>query len=344
MRRPVPALALSALLGACSGAGSGSATPGASTPVTAPAEAEPAEVEAPVEAPLLEARVPATAGVEVHEVGFADVAETAHLRHPTLYFHHLAAVPVVVEVGIRVPGGVVQETFPTPTRSEPDGARWTATISSPGCRTPYLGDAPCTAPDGVCELGTLPGLDAASAGCVEVAGTRGGLVSYRARAAPTLPLRVARRDDQTVEVTATGLVTGRLLRITHPPDATWGTLLVARADVPERGATVTLPIGTERIDSGAGRRAGIDELTAALIGLGMDEDEAQAFVTAWTFVLFGRGGASGHSGPTEAVPDDAILYFVEGASADALSTLTVSPPASVRRAFLVRVTLPPLSH
>lgn len=339
MRRPVPALALFALLGACSGAGSGSATPGTSTPVTAPAEVEP--VEAP-EAPLVEARVPATAGVEVHEVGFVDVAEAAHLRHPTLYFHRLAAVPVVVEVEIRVPGGVVQETFPTPTRSEPDGAHWTATVSSPGCRTPYLGDAPCTAPDGVCEIGTLPGLDAATAGCVEVGGVRGGLVSYRARAAaPTLPLRVARRDDQTVEVTAVGLVTGRLLRLTHPPDATWGTLVVSRADVPPIGATVALPIGTERIDSGAGRRAGIDELTAALVGLGMDEPEAQAFVTAWTFVLFGQGGASGHGGPTEAVPDDALLYFVEGASADALSQLTVSPPARVRRAFLVRVTLPP---
>lgn len=313
--------------------------------MTAPAaEVEPAEVEAPVEAPLA-ARVPATAGVEVHEVGFVDVGEAAHLRHPTLYFHHLAAVPVAVEVGIRVPGGVVQETFPTPTRSETDGAHWSATVSSPSCRTPYLGDAPCTTGDGVCEIGTLPGFDLATAGCVEVAGVRGGLVSYRARsAAPTLPLRIARRDDRTVEVTATGPMTGRILRLTHPPEASWGTLLVSRADVPARGATVTLPVGTERIDSGAGRRAGIDELTAALVGLGLDDAEAQGFVMAWTFVLFGRGGASGHGGPSEPVPDDAVLYFVEDASADALSALTVSPPAHVRRAFLVRVTLPPFSH
>ena len=344
--------------------GCGAPAPSTSNSPTPPAIVEPAD---PPPAP--------SADYEVHEWGLIDVMEggateigagpghptsSMSVRKPVLYFHLPAgAAPLELDVSARLIGGTIYESFPVAPLPSPDTAHWMATLSPENCLTPLPAGgevtgrelAPaCGAPDGVCEVFDLPGYDASTASCVTVGGARSGMLFYRGVSAPTLPLRIERSADaSTVSVTATAPMTGAppmVLRVSTRLTGVWpaGTVVLSRAGLPEVGATVMLPIGTDRVDSGPGRTLIRAELLASLGALGLDPAEAEAFVNAWLFGLFSRGGASGRgSDRSPEVPQDAVIYFLPESAVAAIADVSITPaPRALRRAFMVRVILPPI--
>lgn len=367
---------LASLLAACGASGSTSSTPPpVEPPVVAPA--------APAAPPTGAYEAHEWGLIDVMEGGATEIGAGAghptpsmSVRKPVIYFHlDAGSPPLSLDVSARLVGGTIYETYPVSTLPSPDTAQWTATISSEHCRTAAeeapVDGAPvdgaearrdvvreargrwataCGTPDGICESLDLASYDASTASCADVGGTRAGMLFYRGVSTPTLPLRVTRSADAaTVSVTATASMAGAppmLLRISTRigADWPWGNVVLSRVDVPGEGATVTLPVGTERVDSGPGRMTIRADLLSTLGTLGLDAAEAEAFVTAWMFGLFSPGAASGrgHDGAPE-VPQDAVIYFLPEAAVANIAELSMTPaPRSLRRAFMVRVILPPI--
>ena len=304
---------------------------------------------------------------EAHEWGFIDVEGSAAeiaagpgrpprrlmpIRKPVLYFHLAPGTePLAIDVSARIVGGTIYEAYPPDTRPSPDTARWSATLSAAHCPTTPGGGAresrdqpACATPDGICEVAELRRYDASSAACVESDGVRAGMLFYRGMASPRLPLQVERKPDGSVRVTAVGDTAGApgaVLRVSTNLSGPWplGRVVLSRADMPARGASVILPVGSVEVDRGATRA----ELAAHLGALGLDEAEASAFLGAWTIALFGpEPGASGRAWENAPpLPQDAILYFLPEAAVDGIATLELTPPPRrVRRAYMVRAILP----
>lgn len=312
-----------------------------------------------------------TAAYELHEWGVVDVAEGGAIeiaagaglpqrpmsvRKPVVYVHLLDGTPELT-FGLRVTlaAGTFVEHWPATTVTGTTLA-WPSVVA----HAAHCGDAGareasrrspvpagCVAPDGVCEVAELDRYDAASAACLEVAGTTAGLLFYRG-SAPTLalPIRASRGADANVVASADASLEGApggLIRLSTALSGPWppGRVVISRAAFPATGGSVTLPVGTEVVT----REQGIAELRASLLALGLDDAEASAFMAGWATELFGpQGGArdaparyAGSGGPRH---QDVLLYFLPAAAVESVSTLTATPPPrTIRRAFLVRIDL-----
>jgi hypothetical protein len=273
------------------------------------------------------------------------------VRKPVLYFHLAPGTsPLTIDVRARLVGGSIYETFPADTRPSPDVAAWTVTLEPGHCATSSDPGAArdarrgpvraCDTPDGICEVWELPRYDAASADCVTVSGTRAGMLFYRGMSQPTLPLRAERLSDGTVRITATGSLAGAVgdvIRISTAMSGPWpiGHVVASHAALPPEGGSASLPVGTSEVDRPAERLA----LARGLGQLGLEEAESAAFLDAWMDGLFGPGASRESTAPS--LPQDSVVFFLPEAAVGGIAELALTPaPAELRRAFLVRITLP----
>lgn len=351
---------LATLLTACGGAAETGSTTTAATGTTALAETTTTET-APA-TPL-----GATGGFEVHEWALLDVLDggttelaggpghpppMTSVRKPVLYVHLPDGTDeLAFALDARMTSGSILEHWPASTVTG-GSVHWDAVARRAHCDTvvPSTRGRWATPADGVTELPDLPIYDATDAACLTVGTETAGLLFYRGTlGTPTLPLSVTRGADMNVTVTATSDTTGapgEVLRLSTALSGPWpiGHVVISRAPMPTNGTSVTLPVGTVAVDP-AGEGA---QLAAAMLTLGMTQPEADAFVRAWQEALFGAGDpasrreARDDRGPTvPELPQDAVIYWLPTAAVDSIATLTITPaPSAVRRAFLVRVTLP----
>ena len=281
---------------------------------------------------------------------------------PVLYFHLDEGVTeLALSVGVRPAGeGQLLEHFPPGELSDDHRTlRWPSVrITRAGCRGTYPGltDARCQTSDGLCELAELAGYESAGADCVNVGEQRTGVLFYRSGPAQaTLPLTVTRDAEDVVQVAHAGAadsarVTGWVMRIARGADRTQ-----TRVRVVPLAAQEPMRVGPARGDGSVAADEGIAQLRAAVLAGGLDEPEANAFMTAWTDALFGAepppppppqppgtiglGMLGGRRHPLGSVAD-AVVYLLPQPSVDALLPLELSPaPRSVRRVFLARVSV-----
>ncbi|MBP7685113.1 MAG: hypothetical protein KBB95_24575 [Deltaproteobacteria bacterium] len=281
---------------------------------------------------------------------------------PVLYFHLDEGVAeLALSVGVRPAGdGRLLEHFPPGELSDDHRAlRWPSVrITRGGCRGTYPGltDARCQTSDGLCELAELSGYESTGADCVNVGEQRTGVLFYRSGPAQAaLPLAVTRDAEDVAHVAHAGAadatrVTGWVMRIARGADRTQ-----TRVRVVQLTGREPVQVGPARGDGSVGAEEGIAQLRAAVLAGGLDEPEANAFMTAWTDALFGAepppppppqppgtigmGTLGGRRHPIGSVAD-AVVYLLPQPSVDALLPLELSPaPRSVQRVFLARVSL-----
>jgi hypothetical protein len=281
---------------------------------------------------------------------------------PVLYFHLDDGVAeLALSVGVRPAGeGRLLEHFPPGELSDDHRTlRWPSVrITRGGCRGSYPGltDARCQTSDGLCELAELGGYESTGADCVNVGEQRTGVLFYRSGPAQaTLPLTVTRDAEDVVQVAHAGApdsarVSGWVMRIARGADRTQTRVRV----VPLTGRE-PVQVGPARGDGSVAADEGIAQLRAAVLAGGLDEPEANAFMTAWTDALFGAepppppppqppgtigmGPLGGRRHPLGSVAD-AVVYVLPQASVDALLPLELTPaPRSVQRVFLARVSV-----
>lgn len=350
----------------------GCGAPTASAGATPPSSGATATEPPPETPPTTETTSGGPSLYEVHEWGVIDVQEggasevaagagrpppSMSVRKPVLYFHLDPSIDrLSVDVSARIVGGTIYETYPADTRPSPDVAHWSASLRPAHCATQPDGTPSgdeasrdrgrrwvraCDTPDGICEVTELPRYDASTASCVEVGGVQAGMLFYRGVTSPRLPLSVERLDDFSVRVTSTGDMTGApnvVLRVSTAMTGPWpmGHVVISRVALPERGASVSLPVGSVAVDRTATRA----ELAVHLAALGLDAAESTAFLDEWVTGLF---GAEPGAAPTGAppIPQDAVIYLLPESAVDGIAHLELSPaPGRLRRAFVVRVILP----
>lgn len=203
---------------------------------------------------------------------------------------------------------------------------------------PVAADAHCGGvADHYCEAAELAHYETEDSACLTVAGKEWNHLFYRAEVSGALPLRVS-KSDGTFTVHSSAAIPGRLMRIHRTDDAS-GTH-VALFDAPAAGESMTLPSTDEAAS------VGIAALQAELRALGMSEDEASAFMTAWQPELFGntpeRSRVEMVGRPPLALQPkaDALIYFLPMTTLDAMVPLDFTPPPTeVRRAVLMRIDL-----
>lgn len=279
---------------------------------------------------------------------------------PVLYFHAPTALTLAsVDVEARS-GGTLIETWPlTPLGAS---ARWSnVTIDPTGeCAPSQLAAAnepPCVGlPAGdTCETPSLALVRTSDAACVRVGSSTERFLFYRGRATTfTPPLRFERTGAyEVVRVTNEGdaVIPGMIVRlwsdgfrvrtlvVAPPPphqsvdvhadfDAAADDLSPAsdhttpRADdeaVDRRGGA-DMPVGPA---TGPGRQALVD----AMLGLGLTESEADAFLRAWEPALFGPGRVALDvlSADGDPAPRESFVYFLPAASLEDLAHLSFDP-------------------
>ena len=325
----------------------------------------------------------ATAGYEVHEWGLlraeaGDVLrvsavappvqpEVLTVDKPLLYFHTDAPL-TLRSVRVATPLGRLLETWPYVAGME--AVTWpnvriahqAECVPSP---LPRVDQAPCSMLGaGVfCESPGLASTRTSDAACVHVGDATERFLFYRAEArAYTPPLRFTRRADGDVEVTNEGdaAIPGVLVHIrrengrshawTEAAPAPQATRVLQRAQrsSEDEADRPTLP---SEVDSG---RAGIRE---TMRGLGLTNEEGEAFLRAWDTTLFGVSGAVDIPPIDEPVPpidvlqrdgldvelgpQETVLYFLPESTLSGIATLTFDPPPrAVHRALALWTTLP----
>jgi hypothetical protein len=277
---------------------------------------------------------------------------------PVLYFHREGEGALVLDVEARIPSGRIVEHWPTPGGQAGAVASWHGvTIQEGSChgsRYPSIAEPPCSFLTDGCEAATLAGVETSDGDCLfwpPPPGDDGPTQAwnhlfYRGEVTgtPALPLALALQPSGALRVTAgAATAVGSLVRLRHAYDAstnTWRTTVEVAA-APAPGASVELA-GPSHVAS-----EGAEALAAALGEAGLTPDEIAAFRRAWDATLFGDGPvlAMGDmptvlTTPVAAAPmpttHTSLLYVLPAASADALATLSFTPPPrTIRRAIVV---------
>lgn len=318
---------------------------------------------APEPAPAPEPPPVAEASYEVHEWGLvrgnmldqvmlggprAEPVPMA-MAKPVLYFHREGEGALQLEVEVAMRGGHVVEHWPLAVDRGEVGARLTwreVTLTEGNCAGssyPTAAVMPCTLLTGpeACEAAELATVETDDGDCLSFRGAAYDHLFYRSQldAAPTLPLSLSLHGT-TLRVSAaagTDQVPGTLVRVQRST----GRVSVGAAPAP--GASVELA------QPAASAASGAEALGASLLEAGLTQPEVDAFRRAWDAALFGTALAAGEApaaGGTVATAsplggillpasDDAILYVLPQSTADAMSTLTFTPPARVVRRAIV---------
>jgi hypothetical protein len=278
---------------------------------------------------------------------------------PVLYFHRHGEGALVVDVEARIVSGRIVEHWPSPGGAAGTLAAWRGVViqdgSCHGSRYPTLADDPCRTLSDGCEASTLASVETTDSSCLSwpPPPDRDGPTEswnhlfYRGEVtgAPSLPLRAEALPDGTVRLTSTGTapIPGRILRVRRANGVAGATDGLSISAPPAPGASVIVAAPTEPLTAGG------ESLGASLREAGLTSDEIDAFRRAWDDTLFGHDvtvSATITSGTTAVVTatpmpiaptvTTGILYVLPEPAADALATLTFSPPpTAVRRAIVV---------
>ncbi|MGE0788296.1 MAG: hypothetical protein AB7S26_21665 [Sandaracinaceae bacterium] len=264
------------------------------------------------------------------------------LAKPVLYFHREGEGALTIDVGARITHGSMVEHWPLAEVASDGSIAWSGvTIEEGNCagaHYPSESEAPCSsivAPDS-CEAAVLATVETPDGDCVRYRDASYDHLFYRGElaGAPAFPLEIT-SDAGRVRVTHRGSepIVGRLLRVNRT--SRQSRLL----DPPAPGASAEVGPADGPI------APAIDALADALRQAGLTDDEVSAFRRAWDETLFGTEVAAGEA-PATATPmaggllrastDEALLYVLPSAVADALAPLTFDPPpTAVRRAIVV---------
>jgi hypothetical protein len=274
---------------------------------------------------------------------------------PVLYFHRQGEGALVIDVEARIPNGRIVEHWPTPGGSPGTVAAWRSVViqgeTCHGSRYPTLAEDPCrTLTDG-CEAATLASVETTDASCLywprppdDDGPTQAwNHLFYRGEitGSPSLPLRAEPLPAGTLRITATGTepIPGRLIRVRRANGTPGVTDALEIAAPPSPGASVILGAPTQPVSTGG------EALGASLREAGLTSDEVDAFRRAWDETLFGDVVTATASIttvvtatptlPVPPTPTTSIVYVLPLGAADALATLTFSPPPTVVRRGIV---------
>jgi hypothetical protein len=276
---------------------------------------------------------------------------------PVLYFHRHGEGALRVDVEARIPNGRIVEHWPSPGGAPGAVAAWRDVLiqgdACHGSRYPTLSDDPCRTLSDGCEAATLQTVETTDSSCLywpRPPGDDGPTEAwnhlfYRGEitGTPPLPLRAEPLADGTLRLTSTGAspIPGHVLRVRRANGVAGVSDGLEIAAPPAPGATTIIAAPSGPITAGG------DSLGESLRAAGLTDDEIDAFRRSWDETLFGSGPsvtASITSGvvvtatpiPVAPVATTSLLYVLSAADADALATLTFSPPpTAVRRAIVV---------
>jgi hypothetical protein len=260
--------------------------------------------------------------------------EGEFVRKPVVYFHLDEGVRALdVRVDVQLEGTLI-ESWPTLTRHEGNRFGWDASLTAcgPGEHsaatdlTVMTSRTECPASDGYCEVADLPSYETADAACVDVGDAQGRLLFYRGLLSPgtRLPLSVEGaastlriRTRETLPQHAY-LVRNAQAFLLHP-SANDATLVEADAEPCDGAAS----------------------LTRDLLDAGLTEDEANAFMRAWSVSLFEGDVQSREtmrlSRGAEIGAEVTLLYFLPRADIERLAPMQVTPtPRRLERVMAVR--------
>lgn len=263
-----------------------------------------------------------------------DPFDGAYVRKPVVYFHLDEGVTALdVRVDVQLAGTLV-ESWPTLTRHEGNRFGWDASLSAcdPGEHsssadlTVITSRTTCTAVDGYCEVVDLPSYETDDAACVDVGDEQGRLLFYRGLLSPGTRLPLS------VEGTAT------TLRIQTRETLPQHVYLVRNEQAflmhPNANDATLLQADAEPCDGPA-------SFTRDLLDAGLTEDEASAFMRAWSASLFEGDLQSRESmrlmRRDELQTTRTLLYFLPRADIERLAPMQVTPtPRRLERVMVVR--------
>ncbi|MCC7541300.1 MAG: hypothetical protein IT379_34095 [Deltaproteobacteria bacterium] len=283
------------------------------------------------------------------------------MAKPVLYFHRHGEGALVVDVEARMIGGRIVEHWPSFGGVPGERATWADVVIQPGScrgsRYPTLAEEPCSRLTDGCEAATLATVETTDSDCVHWPRPPGGggptqawnHLFYRGEtaAAPSLPLHLSPLPDGTLRVTAAGdrRIPGRLVRLRRSNGVVGVTDAAEVVAPPAPGGTVVIASPTGSLSAA---RA---SLASSLREAGLTQPETEAFRRSWDDALFGptvTASARLETLRTETTPvatarpmappraTTSLLYVLPQESAEALATLTFTPPPrSVRRAIVV---------
>ncbi|MFO0611264.1 MAG: hypothetical protein U0414_01655 [Polyangiaceae bacterium] len=277
----------------------------------------------------------------------------APMEKPVLYFHTDAPLELA-RVTVTTPESEIIEAWPVPRTRGANSITWSSVRLDPGSACdpsalPASTDAPCGDLPAwlACESERLDVVRAPSAACVGAGTFRDRFLFYRALSTKFIPpLRfdpIPQSDDVKVTNIGSTPVPGLLVRIV-PRDARADSVV---AVPPAPGASIT--VGLKGVEGQAGERIEAESLgrdgpgpSALRIGLrdlGLDADEADAFLRAWSTPLFATAPPAEEKVMEEGAKPS-FVYFLPPATIDAISKLDLDPPPrAVKRAFAVWATL-----
>lgn len=246
-----------------------------------------------------------------------------------------------LDVSLGLPPAAVVEAFPA--TSARGSAAWTGVHATRGACTsptpaPTAESQACRSTvDGFCEAAEIPRYEADRDVCLEVGEARVHSIFYRAGVLDTsaLPLVLDLGVPPTVRRSGDARIEGPVLYLEKGEGGAPAIHALA-ADV----ASGASPSGAEDTITVAETRT---RLVAEAKRRGLTEDEAEAFVDAWSPAFFDtcrRTGpeASGDPPVAFAPADHSLLYFAPEALVDAMIPLETRPRARARhRVFLVRI-------
>lgn len=263
-----------------------------------------------------------------------DPLDGAFVRKPVVYFHldeGVSALDVRVDVQLE---GTLVESWPTLTRHEGNRFGWDASLSA--CRagehsaatdlTVMTSRTTCRTWDGYCEVMDLPSYETADAACVDVGDDQGRLLFYRGLLMPGTSLPLSPE------------VSSSALRIRTAETLPQHAYLVRNAQAfrlhPSANDPTLLEVDAEPCD-------GVASFTRDLLDAGLTEDEASAFMRAWSTSLF-EGDLHSREGMRNMRRDEqqttrTILYFLPREDIERLAPMQITPtPRHLERVMVVR--------
>lgn len=270
--------------------------------------------------------------VEAHEWGFIDLPAqepgVATTSTAVVYMHLVGVARATVGIRVRAPGGSILEHRPTPADVTEDSVSWTRVDVRRG---------PCfeqTVP--LDEGRALRRYATDDHDCMSIGGVDTEFLWYRATIDPdALPYQtIPRAEGGRVELTVVGGATG---------GPAWIRLIAGRTDALRIGHYMWGPeLGRLCMLDGTEAALSVDEEQARigreLAVRGVTSSESDAFARAWIEDLLQAPPPDRH-GSIETASRDLIHYWVPPQSMDGISQIAITPIATVRREFLVRVAL-----
>lgn len=269
------------------------------------------------------------------------------MEKPVLYFHTDAPMQLD-RVRVTTPKSSIIEAWPLGSGVGTESIAWRGVSITPGaCETrplPTTTDAPCDSlPSGVeCET---PGLDvvrAPGAACVETGKFRDRFLFYRALSTTFVPPLVFGPVGANGEVKVTNIgatpIPGLLVRVV--PGGGRASSVVTLPPAP--GASITVGLAgiegregqSEDEQRGAAGGPGPSALRTTMRDLGLDADEVDAFLGAWSRTMFDVADVAEEKSVTRATAS--FVYFLPTTMIDAMAKLELDPPPrAIKRAFAV---------